>query len=80
MSLRPFLENPAAASAKPATARGSHGDVRTVRTVRTDRWRLIVRGDGTRPELFDYATDPGETTNHAAVHPEVVESLMMLIR
>jgi iduronate 2-sulfatase len=77
MSLRPFLENPAAASAKPAAARGSHGDVRTVRN---DRWRLIVRGDGTRPELFDYDTDPGETTNHAVTHPEVVESLMKLIR
>ncbi len=74
MSLRPFLENPAAASAKPATARGSHGDVRN------DRWRLIVRRDGTRPELFDYDTDPGETTNHAAANPEVVESLMKLIK
>lgn len=77
MSLRPYLENPATPSAKPAMARGSHGDVRTVRN---DRWRLIVRGDGTRPELFDYDTDPGETTNHAATYPEVVESLMKLIK
>lgn len=77
LSLRPFLDNPAAPSAKPAISRNSHGDVRTIRN---DRWRLIARGNGTRPELFDYETDPGETINHAADHPEVVEALMKLIR
>jgi arylsulfatase A-like enzyme len=46
--------------------------------VRTDRWRLIAaRGADGAPqfELFDYATDPAETRNHAAAHPDIVRDL-----
>jgi len=75
-SLRPFLENPSTPSAKTALAHGSHGDLRTVRN---DRWRLIISRQNNAIELFDYENDPGETRNHAADHPEVVEELLNLI-
>ena len=71
LSLRPQLEDPAAASSKPAF--GYWGNRRTIRD---DRWRLIVAGDGDQAELFDYQTDPGETRNHTADHPERVRELL----
>jgi len=77
LSLRPMLENPAAPSAKPAIAHGSNG---ANRTIRDDRWRLIVDGSGGRAELFDYQTDPGETRNHAANHPDRVREMMESLR
>ncbi len=74
-SLRPQLNDPAAPSAKPAHGFWSGGQ----RTVRTERWRLIVqssRDDGTsRVELFDYQTDPDETRNHASERPEIVREM-----
>jgi hypothetical protein len=33
-------------------------------------------GGPPRAELFDYQTDPDETRNHAAAHPEVVRELL----
>jgi iduronate 2-sulfatase len=77
-SLRPALENPAAATAKPARGFWTNGQ----QTLRTERWRLIVsRGAGDAPqyELFDYTNDPGETRNHAADHPEVMRQLLAQI-
>jgi iduronate 2-sulfatase len=74
-SLRPALENPAAATAKPARGFWTNGQ----QTLRTERWRLIVsRGAGDAPqyELFDHTNDPGETRNHAADHPDVVRQLL----
>jgi len=75
-SLRPQLNDPAAPSAKPALGFWTGGQ----RTVRTDRWRLIahpVKGAKTpQVELFDYETDPDETRNHAAAHPQVVAELL----
>ena len=75
-SLRPQLMDPGAPAAKPAHGFWTGG----LRTVRTDRWRLIVRsgkdGVGSPVELFDYQTDPEETRNHAAAHPEVVRELL----
>ena len=38
--------------------------------VRTERWRLINHS-----KLFDIEADPGETTDVAAAHPEVVNRL-----
>lgn len=73
-SLRPALEHPATPTAKPARAYWTNGQ----QTIRTDRWRLIVSrasGGAAQYELFDYAADPGETRNVAAVHPEVVARL-----
>ena len=74
-SLRPLLTNPQAPTAKPARGFWSNGE----QTVRTDRWRLIrAPGEDGKPqlELFDYATDPQETRNHAAAQPAVVRELV----
>lgn len=48
--------------------------------VMTQRWRLVnpsPDGDLSKIELYDLPKDPGEKTNIANKHPEVVESLMM---
>jgi iduronate 2-sulfatase len=75
-SLRAQLDHPGAKSAKPAHGFWSGGQ----RTVRTERWRLIVQpGKNDAPprvELFDYQHDPLETENHAERHPEVVKDLL----
>jgi iduronate 2-sulfatase len=74
-SLRPALEQPATPTTKPARGFWSNGQ----RTVRTDQWRLITaHSEGAaagQVELFDYATDPHETRNHAATRPEIVRQL-----
>lgn len=73
-TLRPFLERPGAAARKPARGFWTNGQ----RAVRNERWRLIAApgSDGaTQSELFDYESDPGETRNHAAAHPEIVRAL-----
>ncbi len=75
-SLSPQLNDPAAPTAKPALGFWTGNQ----RTVRTDRWRLIAQGakgmNQPQVELFDYETDPDETRNHAAAHPEVVADLL----
>ncbi|MEY2880949.1 MAG: Choline-sulfatase [Verrucomicrobiota bacterium] len=71
-SLRPQLADPRAAAAKPAHGFWGDGD----RTVRTERWRLIVDRTGGRAELFDLAADPLETRNVAAAQPDVVRDLL----
>lgn len=38
-------------------------------------WKLILPVDGKHPELFAIKTDPSETKNVAAAHPEVVAAL-----
>jgi len=45
--------------------------------VRTERWRLVAELDDGKPVfwLSDILADPGETTNLADQHPEVVEEL-----
>lgn len=77
LSLRPMVDDPATPTAKPALSFGSGGGTRTIRN---DRWRLIVDGSGQRHELFDYQTDPGETTNHAADQPDIVRDLLERLR
>ncbi len=45
-------------------------------SVRTPRWHLVSAGKGPkRWQLFDVAADPGEKTNVAAGHPDVVTKL-----
>ena len=74
-SLSPFLADPTAAAIKPAHSFWNGGQ----RTVRTDRWRLTALPSVKRAEqvyeLFDCANDPGETTNLAISHPEIVQRL-----
>lgn len=75
-SLRPQLSDPSAPSSKPARSFWTDGQ----RTLRTDRWRLIVQagkdGTPTRLELFDYLNDPDETTNLADSQPAIVRELL----
>ncbi|MET0685753.1 MAG: sulfatase-like hydrolase/transferase [Solirubrobacteraceae bacterium] len=57
--------------------------------VRRGRWKAVrfapgreryVRGDEWAVELYDLEADPGETTDVAAGHPEVVAGLVALMR
>lgn len=79
LSLRPQLQDPVAPSDKPARAFWTRGQ----QSVRTDRWRLILHpgkgGEADYHELFDYASDPHETTNRAAEEKAVVEELLGLL-
>jgi iduronate 2-sulfatase len=75
VSLRPQLENPAAAASKPAIGHWTGGQ----RTVRDERWRLIISNAEGHVELFDYENDPGETRNLAAEQPERVREMMKLL-
>jgi uncharacterized sulfatase len=44
-------------------------------SIRDGDWKLLCEYDGTKPELYNLATDPGESANLATNHPEVVERL-----
>lgn len=46
--------------------------------VRDGRWKLLTNRDRSRVELYDIPSDPAETTNLAAAHPEVVARLARL--
>jgi arylsulfatase A-like enzyme len=70
-TLRPQLKDPAQASSKPARGFWNSG----LKTVRTDRWRLIIDPKAKRAELFDYQTDQLETQNHAAKNPARIVEL-----
>jgi iduronate 2-sulfatase len=78
-SLLPQLRNPEAPATKPARGFWTNGR----RTLRTERWRLIVHGDNDREtspmELFDYQTDPDETRNHALDRPVIASELRTLL-
>jgi uncharacterized sulfatase len=68
-SFAPLLKDPKAEGKQGAFCQWGNG-----RTVRTERWRLTERNDGTR-ELYDHNNDPGEYFNviakpeHAALVP-----------
>jgi len=44
-------------------------------SVREGRYKLLVNTDGSRPELYDLATDEGETTNLASENPKMTTRL-----
>lgn len=79
-SLMPQLADPSVETTKPAVGFWGGGQ----RTVRTDRWRLIVskpKGEkAEQVELFDYDADPEETNNHADANPTVVADLLQFLR
>jgi uncharacterized sulfatase len=43
--------------------------------IREGDWKLLMQSDGTRAELYDLATDSGETRNLAEKQPAIVERL-----
>ncbi len=71
LSLKPYLLQPNLPSAKVSKGYWTEGQ----KTIRDDRWRLILGEDGKRIELFDLEHDPEETENRAEAHPEIVEKL-----
>ncbi len=68
VSLRPLLDDPAAAG-HPAIAYRS-----AARTIRSDTHRLILHKDG-YAELYDHKSAAGETKNVADAHPSLVKEL-----
>lgn len=69
-------------SAGPPTSRAAEGTAvsyfKLARSVRTDRYRLIVHRNGHR-ELYDHQRNPGETENIADQLPEVCTELELLL-
>jgi len=43
--------------------------------VREGDWKLLLMEDGSQPQLYDLAADPGETNNLASENPRIVERL-----
>ena len=79
-SLVPHLHDADRPTAKPAL-----GYWRANRSVRDDRWRLIIYPATDKlpepaVELFDMIADPFELTNVASEHPDVVKRLQAAIR
>ncbi len=72
-SLRPLLNNPAGAGKPAAFTLVTRGRARGD-SIRTDRWRYTEWSDGAR-ELYDHASDPEETRNEIAAHPEIAREL-----
>lgn len=44
--------------------------------VRQGKWKLLCDYDGSRPELYDLSSDPGELKNIAGTQPEIVKELV----
>jgi len=49
--------------------------VKTALAIRDGNWKLLTRIDGTTPQLYDLAKDPGESKNLAATNPDVVDQM-----
>ena len=73
ISLKPFLEDVLAVG-HPAVSYARKG-----KTIRTDRYRLIVHDKG-HVELYDHGTEQAETENVAEQKPEVVAELRDLLK
>ncbi|MDF1740736.1 MAG: sulfatase [Verrucomicrobiales bacterium] len=67
-SMRSLLENPG------GEGREAHSYSRNVRTIRTDRYRLVAHQGGYF-ELYDESDPDGETRNIAETKPAIVERL-----
>jgi len=83
VSLVPVLKNPAARARDHAYH--AYPKAKMGRAIRTERYRLVEwKKPGTAPdtaelELYDYETDPHETKNLAAEHPDVVKQLRAIL-
>ncbi len=53
------------------------------RAIRKDNWKLVQTGMSQSipnpPELFDLQADPGESSNLASQHPDLVQELLTLL-
>jgi arylsulfatase A-like enzyme len=56
-----------------STGAGANGQ--EVLGIRNGNWKLLINAQGTAPELYDLATDIGESTNRATHNPSVVNLL-----
>ena len=76
-SLVPLLQNP-----EEEWQEAAYGYFRKGISVRTKNYRLTQYFRNEQPviELYDHKTDPNETRNIAAGHPEIVEQLMPLLK
>jgi len=43
--------------------------------MRDKDWKLLLMQDGTQPQLYDLAKDPGETRNVASENPKLVKRM-----
>jgi uncharacterized sulfatase len=81
-SLKPLLDDPAAAWSKPAFTQVWR-ETFPGHSVRTERWRYTEWENGKRgTELYDHDADPHEHTNLASdpKHAKVVEQMKALVR
>lgn len=82
-SLRPLLDNPAAAWDRPAISQVNRGTKATGYSIRTERYRFTEWNDGRGgEELYDYQADPKEVKNLAAsaAHEKLKEDLRTRLR
>jgi arylsulfatase A-like enzyme len=59
---------------RPPDRPGPRGDFPDL-AMRQGNWKLLLMEDGTHPQLYDVAKDPGETQNLATEQPKVVARL-----
>ncbi len=60
---------------RPPDRPGARGEVWPDLAMRRGDWKLLLMRDGSNPQLYDLAEDPGETRNLAAQKPRVVRRL-----
>jgi iduronate 2-sulfatase len=83
-SFAKLMDTPSAATKDAILHAYPRGD-RIGRAVRTERYRLVewkvpgADSDTAEFELYDYKTDPGETTNLATEKPDVAHELRAII-
>jgi uncharacterized sulfatase len=60
---------------RPPDRPGQGADAWPDLAIREGDWKLLLMEDGTRPQLYDLAADPGEKQNLAREQPQIVQRL-----